>query len=147
MKFELLAEDGLARRGRIHLSRGAIDTPVFMPVGTAATVKALTPQVVEEIGAQIILTNTFHLMLRPGMEVMSAHEGVHNFMHWQKPILTDSGGYQVFSLGKVRKLSEQGVEFRSPFDGSKVFLDPEISMDIQHTLGSEIGRASCRERV
>ncbi len=138
MKFELLAEDGLARRGCIRLSRGVIDTPAFMPVGTAATVKALTPQVLEEIGAQIVLTNTFHLMLRPGMEVVRAHEGVHNFMHWQKPILTDSGGYQVFSLGEVRKLSEKGVEFRSPFDGSKVFLDPETSMDIQRTLGSDI---------
>ena len=138
MKFELLAEDGLARRGRISLSRGEINTPVFMPVGTAATVKGVMPQTVDEIGAQIILNNTFHLMLRPGMEVIKAHDGVHNFMHWQKPILTDSGGYQVFSLGKMRKLTEKGVEFRSPFDGSKVWLDPETSMDIQRMLGSDI---------
>jgi len=138
VKFELLAEDGLARRGRISLSRGEINTPVFMPVGTAATVKGVMPQTVDEIGAQIILNNTFHLMLRPGMEVIKAHDGVHNFMHWQKPILTDSGGYQVFSLGKMRKLTEKGVEFRSPFDGSKVWLDPETSMDIQRMLGSDI---------
>lgn len=138
MKFELLAKDGLARRGRISLQRGVIETPVFMPVGTAATVKGVRPQTVDEIGAQIILNNTFHLMLRPGMDVISAHHGVHNFMNWQKPILTDSGGYQVFSLGERRKLSEKGVEFRSPFDGSKVFLDPEISMSIQRTLGSDI---------
>ncbi|MBL4851608.1 MAG: tRNA guanosine(34) transglycosylase Tgt [Gammaproteobacteria bacterium] len=138
MKFDLLAEDGLARRGRISLRRGVIDTPVFMPVGTAATVKGVMPQTVDEIGAQIILNNTFHLMLRPGMEVISAHDGVHNFMHWQKPILTDSGGYQVFSLGKMRKLTEKGVEFRSPFDGAKVWLDPETSMSIQRTLGADI---------
>ena len=138
MEFELLAEDGLARRGRISLSRGEIETPVFMPVGTAATVKGVMPQTVDEIGAQIILNNTFHLMLRPGMEVISAHKGVHNFMHWQKPILTDSGGYQVFSLGKMRKLTEKGVEFRSPIDGSKVWLDPETSMDVQRILGSDI---------
>lgn len=138
MKFELLAEDGLARRGRISLSRGEINTPVFMPVGTAATVKGVKPQTVDEIGAQIILNNTFHLMLRPGMDVIKAHDGVHNFMHWQKPILTDSGGYQVFSLGKMRKLTEKGVEFRSPIDGSKVWLDPETSMDVQRTLGSDI---------
>jgi len=138
VKFELLAEDGLARRGRISLSRGEINTPVFMPVGTAATVKGVMPQTVDEIGAQIILNNTFHLMLRPGMDVIKAHDGVHNFMHWQKPILTDSGGYQVFSLGKMRKLTEKGVEFRSPIDGAKVWLDPETSMDVQRMLGSDI---------
>ncbi len=138
MNFELLAEDGLARRGRVSLGRGVIETPVFMPVGTAATVKGVRPSTVDEIGAQIILNNTFHLMLRPGMDIIRAHDGVHNFMNWHKPILTDSGGYQVFSLGDMRKLSEKGVEFRSPFDGSKVWLDPETSMAIQRTLGSDI---------
>lgn len=138
MKFERLAADGQARLGRLTLARGTIDTPAFMPVGTAATVKGMMPQTLEEIGAQIILSNTFHLMLRPGMEVIEAHQGVHHFMQWQKPILTDSGGYQVFSLGKLRKLSEEGVEFRSPIDGSKVFLSPEVSMAVQRTLGADI---------
>ncbi len=138
MRFELLAEDGHARRGRIELQRGTIETPVFMPVGTAATVKGVKPSTVEEIGAQIILNNTFHLMLRPGMDIIRAHGSVHKFMNWHKPILTDSGGYQVFSLGDMRKLNEKGVEFRSPFDGSKVWLDPETSMDIQRILGSDI---------
>ncbi len=138
MQFELIATDGLARRGRLHLSRGIIDTPVFMPVGTYATVKAMTPEQLHAIGAQIILSNTFHLMLRPGVPIISAHGTLHNFMHWPGPILTDSGGFQVFSLGDIRKISEQGATFRSPHDGNKIFLGPEESMAVQRALGSDI---------
>ncbi len=138
MKFELITTDGTRRRGRISFPRGSIQTPAFMPVGTAATVKAMTPEELEAIGAEIILGNTFHLMLRPGMEVIKVHKGLHNFMHWQKPILTDSGGFQVFSLGELRKITEQGVTFASPVDGRKVFMGPEESMQVQRTLGSEI---------
>lgn len=138
MKFELFNTDGPTRRGAITFPRGSIQTPAFMPVGTAATVKSMTPEEVESIGAEIILGNTFHLMLRPGMEVIEVHQGLHNFMHWHKPILTDSGGFQVFSLGKLRKITEQGVTFASPVDGRKVFMGPEESMQVQRTLGSDI---------
>ncbi|MCU7836308.1 MAG: tRNA guanosine(34) transglycosylase Tgt [gamma proteobacterium symbiont of Taylorina sp.] len=138
MKFDLLNTDGIVRRGEITFPRGMIQTPAFMPVGTAATVKSMTPEDVESTGADIILGNTFHLMLRPGMEVIEAHKGLHSFMHWHKPILTDSGGFQVFSLGELRKITEKGVTFSSPVDGRKVFMGPEESMQVQRTLGSDI---------
>jgi len=138
MTFDLQKTDGQARRGRLTFSRGEVETPAFMPVGTYGTVKAMLPKDVKAIGAQIVLGNTFHLMLRPGTEVIKAHKGLHNFMQWQGPILTDSGGFQVFSLGDMRKISEKGVDFRSPIDGSKVFLDPESSMQIQRDLGADI---------
>lgn len=138
MKFELINNDGAARRGRMTFQRGIVDTPAFMPVGTYATVKAMTPEEVAATGAQIILGNTFHLMLRPGTAVIKAHGDLHNFMQWQGPILTDSGGFQVFSLGALRKLEEKGVTFRSPIDGSEVFLNPEISMQVQRDLGADI---------
>ena len=136
--FQLLATDGRARRGKISTARGVINTPAFMPVGTHATVKAMTPEEVKATGADIILGNTFHLMLRPGPEIIKAHGTLHDFMNWPGPILTDSGGFQVFSLGALRKLKEAGVEFKSPIDGSKVWLTPEISMQMQHVLGSDI---------
>ena len=138
MKFDLFNTDGQARRARLSFARGEIQTPIFMPVGTSATVKAMTPQELHEVGAQIVLGNTFHLMLRPGTEVIQAHGDLHDFMQWQKPILTDSGGFQVWSLAKLRKISEQGVMFRSPIDGSKKFLGPEEAIDIQRKLGSDI---------
>lgn len=138
MRFEKLGTDGAARRGRLHFTRGVVDTPAFMPVGTYGTVKGMLPRDVEAIGAQIILGNTFHLWLRPGTDVIQAHGDLHDFMQWQGPILTDSGGFQVFSLGAMRKISEEGVSFRSPVDGAKVFLDPETSMAIQRALGSDI---------
>ena len=138
MQFELLKTDGAARRGTLTLNHGVIETPVFMPVGTYGTVKAMTPQSLHDIGAQICLGNTFHLWLRPGLEVIAAHHGLHDFMNWQKPILTDSGGFQVFSLGAMRKISEEGVKFSSPHDGAKLFLTPEISMQIQKVLNSDI---------
>ncbi|MDX1250841.1 MAG: tRNA guanosine(34) transglycosylase Tgt [Gammaproteobacteria bacterium] len=138
MNFELLITDHAARRGRLSFARGVVETPAFMPVGTYGTVKAMTPEEVRETGAQIILGNTFHLMLRPGTEVIQAHGDLHDFMHWDGPILTDSGGFQVFSLGEMRKISERGVEFRSPVNGDKVFLDPERSMAVQRALGSDI---------
>lgn len=138
MKFELLANEGQARRGRLHFERGVVETPAFMPVGTYGTVKAMTPEEVVQTGAQIILGNTFHLMLRPGMEIIEAHGDLHDFMNWQGPILTDSGGFQVFSLGKLRKLSEEGVTFNSPVNGAKVILTPEVSMAVQRSLGSDI---------
>jgi queuine tRNA-ribosyltransferase len=138
VKFEVIATEGLARRGRLHFDRGTVETPVFMPVGTYGTVKAMTPEEVSGIGAEIILGNTFHLMLRPGTDVIKLHGDLHDFMHWQGPILTDSGSFQVFSLGKLRKLTEQGVEFRSPINGDKVFLTPEKSMAVQQLLGSDI---------
>ena len=138
MKFEKLGQSGRARRGRLTLEHGVIETPVFMPVGTYGTVKGMLPRDIEEIKAQIILGNTFHLYLRPGLDVIREHGGLHEFMKWNKPILTDSGGFQVFSLGAMRKIKEDGVTFRSPIDGSKVFLSPEFSMDIQHTLNSDI---------
>ncbi len=138
MQFNLLSNDGAARRGRLTFARGIIETPVFMPVGTYGTVKAMTPDELEGMGAQIILGNTFHLMLRPGMEVIKAHGDLHDFMQWQKPILTDSGGFQVFSLGALRKITEQGVTFKSPVNGSKIFMGPEESMQVQRDLGSDI---------
>ncbi len=138
MQFELLTTDGAARRGRLTLAHGVIETPVFMPVGTYGTVKAMTPRDLNEIGAQICLGNTFHLWLRPGLEVVAAHNGLHKFMGWDKPILTDSGGFQVFSLGALRKITEEGVKFSSPINGDKLFLTPEVSMQIQHTLNSDI---------
>jgi queuine tRNA-ribosyltransferase len=138
MEFELDSQTGRARRGRLKFPRGTVETPAFMPVGTYGTVKGLTPRDVEDIGAQIILGNTFHLMLRPGTEVVRAHGDLHDFMQWKGPILTDSGGFQVFSLGKLRKITEEGVTFKSPINGSKVFLDPETSMQVQRDLGSDI---------
>jgi len=138
MRFELLREDGPARRGRLQFARGSVETPAFMPVGTYGTVKAMTPEELKEMGVEIVLGNTFHLFLRPGLDVISAHDGLHRFMHWRRPILTDSGGFQVFSLAAMRKLTEQGVSFRSPVDGAPVFLSPEESMCIQRVLGSDI---------
>lgn len=138
MKFELLNTNGRARRGRLVFERGVVETPAFMPVGTYGTVKGLTPEEIADTGAQILLGNTFHLMLRPGVEIMRAHGDLHDFMQWQGPILTDSGGFQVFSLGKLRKITEEGVRFASPVDGSKVFMGPEESMAVQRALGSDI---------
>lgn len=138
MKFSVSQRDGLARRGEIDLSRGRIQTPAFMPVGTYGTVKGMLPRDILEIGAEIILGNTFHLWLRPGTEVIKAHGDLHDFMGWSGPILTDSGGFQVFSLDELRKVTEEGVAFRSPVNGDKVFLDPETSMRIQRDLGSDI---------
>ncbi|MCB1922887.1 MAG: tRNA guanosine(34) transglycosylase Tgt [Gammaproteobacteria bacterium] len=138
MEFELLAIDGAARRGRLRFARGDVETPAFMPVGTYGTVKAMTPEELTGIGAEIVLGNTFHLWLRPGTDVIRAHGDLHDFMHWERPILTDSGGFQVYSLGAMRKITEQGVHFRSPVDGAKVFMGPEESMQIQRDLGSDI---------
>ncbi len=138
MKFEQLASDGKARRGRLTFPRGTVETPCFMPVGTYGTVKGMLPRDIKAIGAEIILGNTFHLMLRPGTEIIKQHGDLHDFNHWQGPILTDSGGFQVFSLGKLRKITEEGVSFQSPVDGSKVFLNPEISMQVQRELGADI---------
>jgi queuine tRNA-ribosyltransferase len=138
MRFELLSKDGAARRGRLEFGRGTVETPTFMPVGTYGTVQAMTPEDLDAVGAQMILGNTFHLYLRPGLEVIEAHRGLHRFMHWQRPILTDSGGFQVFSLAQMRKITEEGARFRSPVDGSPVFLSPEESMRIQRTLGSDV---------
>ena len=138
MSFELLATDGKARRGRLTFPRGTVETPAFMPVGTYGTVKGMLPRDIVATGAEIILGNTFHLWLRPGLDVIHAHGGLHDFMGWQKPILTDSGGFQVFSLGALRKITEEGVKFSSPIDGAKLFLSPEISMQIQHVLNSDI---------
>jgi len=138
MRFNLLAQDGAARRGRLEFSRGTVETPAFMPVGTYGTVKAMTPEDLEAIGAEIVLGNTFHLYLRPGLDVIQAHRGLHRFMHWRRPILTDSGGFQVWSLAEMRKITEEGAHFRSPVDGAQVFLSPEESMRIQRILASDI---------
>lgn len=138
MDFHLINTDGHARRGRLIFSRGVVETPMFMPVGTYGTVKAISPDELTVMGAQIILGNTFHLLLRPGMEVVKAHGDLHHFMNWDKPILTDSGGFQVFSLGALRKITEQGVTFKSPINGSNIFIGPEESMQIQRDLGSDI---------
>jgi queuine tRNA-ribosyltransferase len=140
-KFEVLKTDGAARLGRLTLTHGVVDTPQFMPVGTYGTVKAMTPEELEGLGAQIVLGNTFHLMLRPGSEIVDAHGGLHGFMHWNHPILTDSGGFQVFSLKSLRKITEEGVRFRSPIDGSEVRLNPEDSMSVQLKLRSDIAMA------
>lgn len=138
MLFNFISSDKNARRGRLTFERGTIETPAFMPVGTYGTVKAMTPEELKETGAEIILGNTFHLMLRPGTEIIRKHGDLHDFMHWDKPILTDSGGFQVFSLEKLRKITEQGVIFNSPVDGRKVELTPEYSMQVQRELGSDI---------
>ncbi|MFA9418982.1 MAG: tRNA guanosine(34) transglycosylase Tgt [Gammaproteobacteria bacterium] len=138
MEFSLDKTNLRARRGRMTFDRGIVETPAFMPVGTYGTVKAMTPEELSDLGAQIILGNTFHLMLRPGTEIIKKHGDLHDLMHWQGPILTDSGGFQVFSLAKMRKISEEGVEFNSPVDGSRVFLSPEVSMQVQRDLGSDI---------
>jgi len=138
MKYKLLASSGAARRGRLSFERGEVETPAFMPVGTYGTVKGMRPEEVADTGAQILLGNTFHLMLRPGTEIIRRHGDLHNFMNWQGPILTDSGGFQVFSLGNLRKITEAGVHFRSPVNGDKVFLGPEESMAVQHELGADI---------
>jgi queuine tRNA-ribosyltransferase len=138
MKYELLATDGAARRGRLTLNHGTVDTPAFMPVGTYGTVKGISPQDLRDIGAQICLGNTFHLWLRPGLEVIEAFGGLHQFMAWDGPILTDSGGFQVFSLGALRKITEEGVRFSSPVNGDKLFLTPEESMRIQKVLNSDV---------
>ncbi|MGV6807177.1 MAG: tRNA guanosine(34) transglycosylase Tgt [bacterium] len=143
MQFEISAECGKARRGTLRFPRGEVETPAFMPVGTYGTVKGMTPEDVRRTGAQIILGNTFHLMLRPGTDVIKAHGSenagtLHDFMQWEGPILTDSGGFQVFSLGDMRKISEEGVRFRSPIDGSEVFLDPEKSIAVQRDLGADV---------
>jgi queuine tRNA-ribosyltransferase len=160
MKFTLLKTDGNARRGRLEVNHGVIETPIFMPVGTYGTVKAMSPLELKEIDAHIILGNTFHLWLRPGLEVIKKFGGLHRFMGWDKPILTDSGGFQVFSLGAMRKITEEGVKFSSPINGDRLFLSPEISMNIQRVLNSDIvmqfdectpyeidGRAATREEA
>ena len=138
MKYELINTDGKARRGRLTFDRGVVETPAFMPVGTYGTVKGMKAEEVEDTGAHIILGNTFHLMLRPGTEIIEQHGGLHNFMHWDKPILTDSGGFQVFSLGKMSKVTEEGVRFSSPVNGEKIMLTPERSMEVQRSLNSDV---------
>ncbi|WP_370305325.1 tRNA guanosine(34) transglycosylase Tgt [Sinimarinibacterium flocculans] len=138
MKFELLATSGAARRGRLLFERGTVETPAFMPVGTYGTVKAMTPEELRASGAQIVLGNTFHLMLRPGAETMRALGGLHRFMHWDGPILTDSGGFQVWSLSGLRKITEEGVKFASPVNGDRIFLTPERAIEVQHALGSDV---------
>jgi queuine tRNA-ribosyltransferase len=139
--LEIIKTDGAARLGRLTLTHGVVETPAFMPVGTYGTVKAMTPEELEGLGAHIVLGNTFHLMLRPGRDIVDAHGGLHKFMHWSRPILTDSGGFQVFSLKSLRKITEQGVRFRSPIDGSEVRLTPEDSMDVQLKLRSDVAMA------
>ncbi|RJG02173.1 tRNA guanosine(34) transglycosylase Tgt [Noviherbaspirillum sedimenti] len=138
LKYQLLKTDGKARRGRLTLNHGTVETPIFMPVGTYGSVKAMSPQELHEIGAEIILGNTFHLWLRPGTEVLDKFGGLHDFMGWDRSILTDSGGFQVFSLGEMRKITEEGVKFASPINGDKLFLSPEVSMQIQKSLNSDI---------
>jgi len=138
--FELLAEDpqSKARRGRLTTAHGIVDTPAFIPVGTQGSVKALSPRELRELDAQIVLVNTYHLFVRPGVEVIRHFGGLHKFMNWNGPILTDSGGYQIFSLAKLRKISEEGVEFQNHVDGTPAFISPEIAMEIQAALGSDI---------
>ncbi|MFQ3223393.1 MAG: queuine tRNA-ribosyltransferase [Porticoccaceae bacterium] len=138
MQFKVSATDGKARRGEMQFPRGKVQTPAFMPVGTYGTVKGMLPRDIVEIGAEMILGNTFHLMLRPGTEVIKAHGDLHDFTQWQGPILTDSGGFQVFSLGDMSKITEEGVKFKSPIDGSPVFIDPETSIQVQRDLGSDV---------
>lgn len=138
MKFEIKSNDGLARRGALSFRRGSVQTPAFMPVGTYGTVKSVTPEEVSASGAEILLGNTFHLMLRPGTDIIRKHGGLHEFMNWPGPILTDSGGFQVFSLANMRKLSEEGVKFQSPINGDTVFLTPEKSMEVQHELNADV---------
>ena len=138
MKFTLFKTNGKARRGQMEVDRGVVQTPAFMPVGTCGTVKGVSPEELKDLNAEIILGNTFHLWLRPGTEIVKLHGDLHDFMHWDKPILTDSGGFQVFSLGKLRKIKEDGVYFKNPINGDNVFLSPERSMQIQYDLGSDI---------
>ena len=138
LNFELLKTSGHARRGRLTLNHGVVETPIFMPVGTYGTVKGVTPASLDDMGAQIILGNTFHLWMRPGLDVLAQFGGLHRFESWNKPILTDSGGFQVWSLGEMRKITEEGVRFASPVNGDKLFLTPEISMQIQTALNSDI---------
>ena len=138
MKFELLETDGAARRGRMTFARGVVETPAFMPVGTYGSVKAMTPEELVSTGSEIVLGNTFHLLLRPGTEVVAAHGGLHEFMNWERPILTDSGGFQVFSLESLREVTERGVSFRSPINGDLVDLTPELSIEVQHALDADI---------
>jgi queuine tRNA-ribosyltransferase len=138
MRFEIVARDGPARRGRLTLAHGTVETPAFMPVGTYGSVKAMSPDDLRSVGAQVVLGNTFHLWLRPGLDVIRAHGGLHRFMGWDGPILTDSGGFQVFSLGEMRKITEEGVRFRSPVNGDACFLSPEETMSIQRVLDSDI---------
>jgi queuine tRNA-ribosyltransferase len=138
MKYELINTDGKARRGRLTFDRGVVETPAFMPVGTYGTVKGMKAEEVEATGAHIVLGNTFHLMLRPGTDIIEQHGGLHRFMNWDKPILTDSGGFQVFSLGKMRKITEEGVRFSSPINGEKIMLTPERSMEVQRSLNSDV---------
>ena len=138
VRFEVLARCGRARRGRLVCERGEVQTPAFMPVGTYGTVKAMTAEELRALGVQILLANTFHLMLRPGTEIIATHGDLHTFMHWQGPILTDSGGFQVYSLGASRRVTEQGVHFRSPVDGAAVFMGPEESIAVQRSLGADI---------
>ncbi|MDG1748500.1 MAG: tRNA guanosine(34) transglycosylase Tgt, partial [Porticoccaceae bacterium] len=138
MQFKVSKTDGKARLGEMQFPRGSVQTPAFMPVGTYGTVKGMLPRDIHEIGAEMILGNTFHLMLRPGTEIIKEHGDLHDFTQWHGPILTDSGGFQVFSLGDMRKISEEGVKFRSPIDGSPVFIDPEKSMQVQRDLGSDV---------
>lgn len=138
LQFELLKTEGLARRGRLTLNHGVVETPIFMPVGTYGTVKGVMPQSLHDMGAQIILGNTFHLWMRPGQDVMKSFGGLHAFEQWHKPILTDSGGFQVWSLGAMRKITEEGVTFNSPVNGDKLFMSPEVSMQIQTGLNSDI---------
>lgn len=138
MQFQLLQNDQQARRGRLLFPRGLVETPAFMPVGTYGTVKAMTPEELRAVGAEILLGNTFHLMLRPGTAVIRNHGDLHDFMHWSGPILTDSGGFQVFSLAKMRRITEEGVHFRSPVDGARILMTPESSMQVQRELGSDI---------
>ncbi|UDG81788.1 Queuine tRNA-ribosyltransferase [Candidatus Profftia lariciata] len=138
MKYELNKIDGCARRGRLIFKRGVVETPAFMPVGTYGTVKGMTPEELQDIGVQILLSNTFHLWLRPGYKIIQEHGDLHDFMQWHGPILTDSGGFQIFSLNKIRNIQEKGVYFRNPINGSPIFLSPEKSIKIQHYLGSDI---------
>ena len=138
MRFQVLATAGRARRGRLQLAHGIVETPIFMPVGTYGTVKAMAPDELVSQGAQIVLGNTFHLWLRPGREVIAAHGGLHRFMGWERPILTDSGGFQVWSLGALRKVGEEGVTFASPVNGDRLLLTPEVSMEVQRTLDSDV---------
>ena len=138
MEFKILAQDGRARAGRLACARGVVETPVFMPVGTYGTVKAMSPEELVLLGSSIVLGNTYHLMLRPGTKIIAAHGGLHGFMNWSRPILTDSGGYQVYSLGKRREIAEQGVTFRSPINGDRVYMSPEISLQVQAQLGADI---------
>jgi len=141
MRFEVREISGQARTGVLVFRRGTVRTPAFMPVGTYGSVKSVTPEEVAASGAEILLGNTFHLMLRPGTKIIRAHGGLHGFMNWSGPILTDSGGFQVFSLAEMRRLSEEGVRFRSPVDGDEVFLTPEKSMEVQHDLDADVTMA------